>query len=376
VRPRLTTVILICVCLSAVSYAQPPGVSALPIGAVWTRPVPFGDDWQVVVGSSRVVLASRSHINTVSATSGEPAWSADLAPVVAPTIADGQIFVATADRVVALAELTGRQLWSQALTVTAVQPVARAGWLLVIDTRGHLTALRASDGARIWTSAVPVGTVMQPPTIDGERVFTVADGGLTAWRITDGAQLWTRPAPPQPRALLAAHGRVYVAADDFLTSWAQDTGDRKWSYPIAMPVVSRLTADQTHVYVATLDNTVRAHRASNGHQVWKARVDARVVDGLLVDAGVVLVPQSDGTVRLLLAATGRRAGELAAPAATRGVTALVSSGFGASLRLARLTVGDSERTVETFVRQGLTVTAATTLTGLPLTLTPPGDPRH
>jgi outer membrane protein assembly factor BamB len=376
VRPRLTTVILFCLCLSAVSHAEQPGVSALPIGTLWTRPVPFGDDWQLVVGSSRIVLASPSHINTISATSGEPAWSVDLAPVVAPTIADGQMFVATTDRVVALAELTGRQLWSQALAVATVQPVARAGWLLVIDARGHLTALRATDGAHIWTSAGPVGTAVHPPTIDGERVFTVADGALTAWRITDGAQLWTRPAPPRPRALLAAHGRVYVAADDFLTSWGQDTGDRKWSYPIAMPVVSRLTADQTHVYLATLDNTVRAHRASNGHQVWKARVDARIVDGLLVDAGLVLVPQSDGTVRLLLAATGRRSGQLAAPPSTRGVTALVSSGYGASLRLARLTVGDSERTIETFVRQGLTVTAATTLTGLPLTLTPPGDPRH
>jgi hypothetical protein len=161
-----------------------------------------------------------------------------------------------------------------------------------------------------------------------------------------------------------------------LTSYRQSNGSQRWSYAVEMPVVSRLAADQHHIYLATLDNSVRAH-GTNGHLMWKHKLDARVVEGLTADGAHVLVPQSDGTVRFLLTATGQRAGQIGAPGAdARGATAMATAGYGATLRVARLTVSDSARRIDTFARQTLPVTAAATLSGRPVPLTPPAPPRR
>jgi hypothetical protein len=188
--------------------------------------------------------------------------------------------------------------------------------------------------------------------------------------------IWQIRVTADPVAVLSAHGQVYVATHGLLTAYRQTDGRQRWSYAVEMPVVSRLAADQQHVYLATLDNSVRAHRI-NGHLVWKQRVDARVVEGLTADGSHVLVPQSDGTVRFMLAETGQRAGQIGAPGEdARGATSLVTAGYGPTLRVARMTVSDTSRRVDTFARQTLPVTAARTLSGTLVPLTPPSPPRR
>jgi outer membrane protein assembly factor BamB len=372
-----TTAILLCSLFlagsSGLAQSRVRGVSLLPLAPHWTRELPFGDSIRLVIGESRVLVATNTRIDALSWATGDPAWIAEMAATVPPLIHDSRVFVAADDQIHALTELTGRVEWRLPVGAVKVPLVYRAGWLFVVGENGKLRGVRASDGAVIWEVAASSTNWALEPVVDGDSVFGMtAEGVLTAWRVSDGTQLWQIQATPDPVAILTAHAHVYVATNGRLTSYRQTTGARRWSYEVEMPVVSRLAADLTHVYLATVDNAVRAHRASNGHLVWKRIVDARVVDGLSADGSHVLVPQSDGTVRFMLTETGVRAGQLNAPdEEARGARAIATSGYGPTLRLARMTVSDTAaRRIETFMRQSRVVTAATTLTGIPVPLTP------
>jgi len=354
------------------------GVPLLPLAAQhWTRDLPFGEAFGLVIGDSRLLVATRTQIEALSWTTGDPAWVAVLATSTPPIVHDGRVFVAADDQIQALTELTGRVEWRLPVGRVTVPLVYRAGWLMVVGEDGRLRGVRASDGVVIWQTDTTTATLALPPVIDGDVLFGIAtDGVLTAWRVSDGVQLWQIGATPDPVAVVTAHGHVYVATHGRLTSYRQTDGRRRWSYEVEMPVVSRLAADQHHIYLATLDNSVRAH-GINGHLVWKQRVDARVVEGLTADGSHVLVPQSDGTVRFMLTETGRRAGQIGAPGEdARGATSIVTAGYGPTLRVARVTVSDSSRRVDTFARQTLPITAARTLSGTLVPLTPPPPPRR
>lgn len=372
-RRLATTAILIGLCVAVARVmpaAQVRGVSVLPIGLHWSRPLPFGDAVRLVIGDARVLVVTETRIDALAWAGNDPtpAWTSALAATVPPLVHDGRVFVAADGALHGLSELTGHPEWRLPVGRVTVPLVFRAGWLLALGDDARLRGIRATDGEAIWGSA-PLSTPLAlPPVVDGEGVFGVtADGRMTAWRVTDGAITWQRQGLAAPQQILAAHGLIYVATDGRLTAYRQTTGERAWSYPVGMPLISRLAADADHVYIAVLDNSVRAHRASNGHMVWNKKVNARVVDGLTADAGMVIVPHSNGVVRFMLAANGQAAGELAAPTTdSRGTTALITAGAGTALRLVRMTVSDTARVVDGFARQSLPLTAALTISGTPL----------
>ena len=379
---RIATIaILVCTVFVAGGAGQARsdvrGVPLLPLAAqAWTRDLPFGAAFRLVIGDSRLLVSTNTQIEALSWATGDPAWVAELAASTPPIVHDGRVFAAADDQIHGLTELTGRVEWRLPVGRVTVPLVYRAGWLMVIGEDGRLRGVRASDGVVIW-QADSAATVTLAPVVDGNVVFTLAtDGVLTARRVSDGAQLWQIHTTSNPVAVLSAHGHVYVATQGVLTAYRQTDGHQRWSYAVEMPVVSRLAADQKHIYLATLDNSVRAH-GTNGHLVWKQRVDARVVEGLTADGSHVLVPQSDGTVRFMLTETGQRAGQIGAPGEdARGATSLVTSGYGPTLRVARLTVSDTSRRVDTFARQTFPITAARTLSGTLVPLTPPPPPRR
>jgi outer membrane protein assembly factor BamB len=377
-----TIVILLCTVFVAGSAGQARsdvrGVPLLPLVAQdWTRDLPFGAAFRLVIGDSRLLVSTNTQIEALSWATGDPAWMAELATSTPPVVHDGRVFAAADDQIHALTELTGRVEWRLPVGRVTVPLVYRSGWLLVVGEDGRLRGVRASDGGVIWQADASAAAVTLAPVVDGDVVFSLAtDGVLTARRVSDGVQIWQIRATADPVAVLSAHGQVYVATHGVLTAYRQTDGRQRWSYAVEMPVVSRLAADQRHIYLATLDNSVRAH-GINGHLVWKQRVDARVVEGLTADGSHVLVPQSDGTVRFMLTETGQRAGQIGAPGEdARGATSLVTTGYGPTLRVARMTVSDTSRRVDTFARQTLPVTAARTLSGTLVPLTPPPPPRR
>jgi outer membrane protein assembly factor BamB len=358
--------------IAAQSALWPP---TLPIDTHWQKPLPFGDEVQVHVGDSRVVISTSTHLDAWTWATGEPAWAADMPVTHAPLLDDGRVYVASGDDVVGLSELTGRVEWRFPGGAAAIPMTSRAGWLLVTNAAGGITALRSADGTRVWSRAAD-GPLVQPIAVDGDAFYTVTATTLSAWAIADGTPRWQVPAAGT-RGLFAGHNRVFIASTGYLSSYAQRTGRRQWSYAVAMPPISRLTADALHVYFAGLDNSVHAFRADNGHMIWKRPVASRIVEGLTADGGLVYIPQASGEVSLVVARTGKVTARLSVPATqSLGADRLTTAGALDTLRLARLTVSDTNRVLTTFARRTLAPTTSGVITGTPVPLSTPPPPRR
>ncbi len=327
----------------------------------WTHPFPFGDEFSIVVGDTRLFVVEPTRIAAHAWDDGAPLWVSDLDATVAPVVDEGRVFFAAEEQVHAVSEGSGHLEWRLPTGPLSIAPTARSGWLIVAGETGTLTGVNASLGRVVWTAAISV-PLTTPVSIDGDLVVAaLADGRVTGWRITDGASRWETKIGTRPVQVLAAADRVFIAGQDGrLICLRQRDGQREWDYKFGMAVVGRLVADNTHVYATTIDNTVRAH-GFNGHQKWRKEVAARVVDGLIADSGRVFVPQSNGEIRIFTAETGERAGRLAGPEEGASVLGgLASAGAGRALRMAITTSAASELTVTAYQPTGLAATVAAT----------------
>ncbi len=339
---------------------------------LWTRPFPFGDQFSIAVGETRLLVVEPTRIAAHAWKDGAPTWISDLDATVAPVIDEGRVFIAAEEQVHALSEMTGVLEWRLPTGPLSIAPTARAGWLIVAGETGTLSGVNASLGRVVWKAEIGV-PLTTPVSIDGDLLVAgLADGRVTGWRVTDGRRRWETKIGTRPVQVLAAAGRVFIAGSDGrLICLRQRDGREAWDYPFGMAVVGRLAIDDRHIYAATVDNSVRAH-AFNGHQRWRQTVASRVVDGLLVDAGRVFVPQSNGEIRIFTI-EGERAGRLPGAAEDASVLGgLASSGAGSRLRMAMTNSAASELTVTAYQPTGLPATvAATAPPGTPLVLALP-----
>ena len=341
----------------------------LPMDTAWTRPFPFGDQFLIAVGETRLLVVEPTRIAAHAWKDGAPAWVSDLDATVVPVIDEGRVFIAAEEQLHALSEMTGVLEWRLPTGPVSIAPTARSGWLIVASETGTLTGVNASLGRVVWTAEIGV-PLTSPVSIDGDLVVAgLADGRVTGWRVTDGSARWETKIGTRSVQVLAAAGRVFIAGQDGrLICLRQRDGRQEWDYLFGMAVVGRLAVDDRHIYATTIDNSVRGH-AFNGHQKWRQVVDARVVDGLIADAGRIFVPQSNGEIRIFTSA-GEKAGRLPGAAEDASVLGgLASSGGGSRLRMAITNSAASELTVTAYQPTGLPATvAATAPPGTPLVL--------
>jgi outer membrane protein assembly factor BamB len=375
---RLTLILTLAVSAAAPRpvSADDPAPSLLPLDVAWTRPFPFGGSFGLVPSDSRLLVILPQQVDAYAwKADGAPLWSAALAVTAPPVVSDGRVFLAGAEQIQAVSEVSGFVEWRLPTGSVSVAPTAHAGWVIVPSDDRRLRAVSASDGRVIWQDTLPAG-LTAPMAIDGDLLVGAFDDGvIRGWNITDGRVRWATPTGTRPTQLLASFGQVFLTGENGrLISLQRRNGRVAWSYRLDMPVAGRIASDAGHVYVTTIDNSVRAHDY-RGHQVWRQSVAGRIVDGLFADGGRVFVPQSDGEIRIFLADAGTRAGRLAAPAGNAIATGgLKTSGSGATLRLALTRAEPSARSVTTYQRTGLPVTVATRATGTPVPLAPPGPP--
>jgi outer membrane protein assembly factor BamB len=72
-------------------------------------------------------------------------------------------------------------------------PAVVDGLLVLAGVKGDLSALRATDGAEVWTVKA-AGNVGASPAIDRGRIFVpTLSGKLQALRLASGAEVWTQP---------------------------------------------------------------------------------------------------------------------------------------------------------------------------------------
>lgn len=354
--------------------AETAAPAVWPVDSAWTSDFPFGGEFALVLGQSRLFVVEPAQVAAHAWADGTQLWKSGLKATARPVADEGRVFIAADEQIHALSEVSGHLEWRLPTGAVSIAPAARAGWLIVPGDNGIMRGVSTSNGRVIWEKALP-GPLATPPAIDGDLIVgAFADGRISGWSITDGSERWTREVGTRPAQLLAASGQVFVAGEDGrLISLRYRDGRQNWAYSFGMAIVGRLAADNLHVYATTIDNSVRAH-TFNGHQHWRQPLASRVVDGLFADAGRVFVPQSNGEIRIYLAERGTRSGRvIASPTDAVVLGGLVATGSGNELRMAITTSAASRLTVTAYRRTGLGATGAVSgPPGTPLLLSRPG----
>ncbi|YCK38442.1 PQQ-binding-like beta-propeller repeat protein [Actinomadura sp. ATCC 39365] len=188
-------------------------------------------------------------------------------------VADGVVYAALTDRVVALDAATGHPTWTRRIGASGSIAVA-AGRLYLWSrhpawsTKARLVALDARSGRRLWTFEPP-GDVLTPEfTAAGDVVLTGSDHGML---------YALDPATGTVRHRLrlgSGHDRVFVRRSG------------------------------ATVYAASDGGRVNALDAVSGEVRWRSRISGTVAARPLVAGGTVCLGDDQGATHALDAATG------------------------------------------------------------------------
>lgn len=319
--------------------------SAAPLAARDRPPpkLPLAQWWSValdghvsagpVVGGSRVFLALESSgLIARDAADGHELWR-QRKNVTAPMIASSELlFVTGGGAVEALHAATGTSAWVLP-RVTTVAPLLVDRGVLFAVTDTEVIAARAATGEVIWRH--PAGGVRLAPAVDGDRLYLGADDGrVLALDVRDGSMAWQEFFSGGVTAIAAYRGRLYVGAGDKLLHCLEDgkKPSRHWEWRLGALAAARMAVDDDRVYVAALDNVVRALDRDNGNQRWLAPLRQRPSSGVFVSGHVVFVPVPSGSqLALFYDGNGLPAGHLDLPgdAAPGLLPAIVDSPDGA-----------------------------------------------
>jgi outer membrane protein assembly factor BamB len=290
--------------------ATPPQFPSLTF---WSVEMPAQPASSPVVAGEVVAAALQSGaVSAWKLATGQQAWTVKLA-VTGPMTSTGDRFVVQVDDTVhALAAASGKVLWTIEAGSIRAPLVARGGWVFVASGE-ELTALRLSDGAKVWSQKT--GPVDRRPAIDGDRLYVpVTDGRLVALDLLSGSVLWERQLGANPSEPLAFGDRVYLGAGRDFWCLKVQTGVEDWHWStIGALIVGAPAADASHVYFAAMDNLVRAMDRISGNRRWKADLGHRPEAGPTVVGSIVAVPGRAAAIRGFDAATGRPVVQLTLP---------------------------------------------------------------
>jgi outer membrane protein assembly factor BamB len=153
---------------------------------------------------------------TINAETGAQYWSRGFnGPIAGSALRrDGRIYVATGDRENRFTAITlerGRKVWeSRRVGSFRVQPILLEDRLLGVTDEGWVVAVKESDGAILWRTALRAPPAVQPVPDGGDvLVSTIRD---TLYRIdaSDGRVLARVALPGTPSAPPLVRGRVLV----------------------------------------------------------------------------------------------------------------------------------------------------------------------
>jgi outer membrane protein assembly factor BamB len=168
-------------------------------------------------------------------------------------------------------------------------PIAHAGWVL-LAAAGDLIAIRAEDGAVVWRKSL--GPIEFPPSLDGDLLaVSLVDGRVIALDLEDGSERWTRNLHSSPGEPFVVGERVYVGTQDktFYVLYAS-SGRVEDHRSIGSQLRGRVAVDDERVYLAGLDNMLRAVRRRGGALLWQKSLVYRPAAGPVLIGEMVLVP--------------------------------------------------------------------------------------
>lgn len=249
-------------------------------------------------------------------------WTAQVgesAAPLAPVVAGGRVFVASAKGTVAALDAdTGRDIWRVSVNSELSAGVGADGQTAAVITRDNeLVSLR--DGREQWRTRLPARS-FTAPLVAGGRVFVLmADRSVGAFDGTSGGRLWTQSRPGEPLVLgqggvLLAVGNTLVAGlSARLTGLDPSNGNVQWQALLAssrgtneverlVDLVGSVSREGESVCARAFGAAVGCVDTGRGMTVW-SKV-AKGSNGVSGDATRVFATESDGSVQAWQRANG------------------------------------------------------------------------
>ena len=233
--------------------------------------------------------------------------------------------------------LTGRLLWSQALSDIVTDPVAADGVVYVgarllkypfTSCRGRLFAFDAASGTELWNRSAPCPGAL---TVDRSRIYVSGFTDVAAVSRANGALLWDTDVHGFPTLSTVGDGHVFAASlDGNLYALNAATGAPGWAVPAQNASFAPAYADGV-VYVG-VGSGLQAIDALTGSTRWTYTTPAQVSLTPAIAGGAVFfgdylgdafaVRASDGSLVWERDLGGNNLGVSGSPAVANGVVYL------------------------------------------------------
>jgi len=197
-----------------------------------------------------------------------------------PTLANGIIYIGASDgAITAVRASDGSRLWQYRTSGAAYAPVVINGVVYASDYVGnngpaHLYALRASDGKLLW-SYTQKDFISGPIVVGGVAYLASYDGLLTAVHAEDGSVLWHRELKGLGVVIAeVSNGVIYgeVFTNQGLNNvdaWRASNGALLWQSSDHLAILDMIDG----MVYASLDNNFEALQASTGAVLWRIKLD-------------------------------------------------------------------------------------------------------
>jgi len=235
-----------------------------------------------------------------------------------PALADGTLYVAAAEGVVAAVDATtGRKLWSNKVDLAISGGVGHhQNSLFLGGADGTVLRIDANNGSEIWRAEVS-GEVLAPPQGNGELVVAQTyDGKVIGFDYETGEQRWAHLSDVPVLTLRGTSTPIMVDnfaiagfADGKVLALSLDNGSVAWEARIAIPqgrseierivdIDGSMATQSGELYAASYQGRVAAVDMRVGRKIWQQNVSS--VSGVAVGFGNVYVADQDGTVSAYL----------------------------------------------------------------------------
>jgi hypothetical protein len=168
----------------------------------------------------------------------------------------------------------------------------------------------------VWQKKLPV-RVTVPPVIIGDRLYIAPQNNhLLALDIVNGQQLWDQEFDAFVTAV-AAHGDRIFAGTNRMFFGLDHAGEVRWKWRIGMEPIGQPATDDSAVYVAFADNTLRAFEAGKGAQRWRTALQYRPLTGPVRVNDTIVLTQIAPVMHAYENKEGKPAGDYALPVSDR-----------------------------------------------------------
>jgi outer membrane protein assembly factor BamB len=263
------------------------------------------------VSESQVFVALKSGIVAAhSAADGRELWRRDLRTELPIDAVGDRLFVVSGEAIHALDAGSGASVWTAPAGTVTAPLLIHDGWIIAA-VPGELLAFRAADGSKVWNR--PSGAQTARATIEGDRLYVPLKDRVMALELQTGETKWEQLMGGEPTEILAFSDRVYVGSlDKFFYCLRAADGQLDWApVRVGAAVRGKPAADAAHVYIAAVDNLIRAYDRKNGANRWRTDAEFRPKAGPTVIGTALVVTGSAAELRILNTTTGRKAGHVA-----------------------------------------------------------------